>query len=58
MSIWHIASASRSTDVRGFAKDFFLQKSEITREVGGWVQVSLGLFFLGENCPKIALNQC
>ena len=30
-------------------------KSEITMEVGGWVQVLLG--FLGENLLKIALNQ-
>ena len=28
--------------VRGFAKKF--QKSEIIMEVGGWVQVSLGIF--------------
>ena len=26
-------------------------------EVGGWVQVSLGIFFV-ENRPKIALNEC
>ena len=26
-------------------------------ELGGWVQVSLGIFFV-ENHPKIALNQC
>ena len=32
------------------------QKSEITMEVGGWVQVSLGIFFL-ENHPKIPPNQ-
>ena len=32
------------------------QKSEITMEVGGWVQVSLGFFVL-ENHPKIPLNQ-
>ena len=25
--------------LRGFAKNFFLQKSEITMEVDGWVQV-------------------
>ena len=34
---------------RGFAKNFFLQKSEITIEVGGWVQVSLGTFFYGQS---------
>ena len=33
-----------------------IPKSEITMEVGGWVQVSLGFFVL-ENRPKIALNQ-
>ena len=33
-----------------------IQKSEITMEVGGWVQVSFG-FFLLENRPEIALNQ-
>ena len=26
-------------------------------EVGGWVQVSLGILLLLENRPKIALNQ-
>ena len=31
------------------------QKSEFTMEVGGWVQVSLGIFLL-ENYLKIALN--
>ena len=35
---------------------FVLQKSEITMEVGVWVQVSLGIFCV-ENRPKIALNQ-
>ena len=31
-----------------------LQKSEITMEVGGWVQVSLGIFFgkSSQNSPK------
>ena len=43
------------TWVRGFAKK---KKSEITMEVGGWVQVSLGIFFVLENLPQIALNQC
>ena len=33
-----------------------IQISEITMEVGGWVHVSLGFFYL-ENRPKIALNQ-
>ena len=32
------------------------QKSENIMEVGGWVQVSLRIFFW-ENHPKIALNQ-
>ena len=37
---------------------FFLQKSEITMEVGGWVQVSLNFFFCGklsQNSPKPVL---
>ena len=33
------------------------QNSEITIEVGGWVQVSLGILLLLEKHPKIALNQ-
>ena len=33
------------------------QNSEITMEVGGWVQISLGFCFILENHPKIALNQ-
>ena len=41
---------------RGFAKNFFPQKSEITMEVGGWVQVSLRIvLFVGkssQNIPK------
>ena len=41
--------------IRGMAKKEKIQKSEIPMEVGGWVQVSLGIFFL--NPPKIALNQ-
>ena len=48
---------SRYSLLRGFAKNCFFQKSQITMEVGGWVQVSLGIFFLVENRPKIALNQ-
>ena len=32
-------------------------KSEIAMEVGGWVQVSLGILLLLENRPKIAVNQ-
>ena len=36
---------------------YSLQKTEITMEVGGLVQVSLGFVFV-ENRPKIALNQC
>ena len=43
--------------VRGFGKGFF--KSEITMEVGGWVQVSLRIFFGGgkssKNSPKPVL---
>ena len=41
--------------VRGSAEKKF-HKSEITMEVGGWVQVSLGIFFV-ENRSKISLNQ-
>ena len=41
---------------KGFAKNFFLlQKSEFTMEVGGWFQVSLGIFL--EYHPKITPNQ-
>ena len=42
--------------VMGLCKEKF-QKSEITMEVGGWVQVSLAIFLFVENHPKIALNQ-
>ena len=28
------------------------QKSEITMEVGGWVQVSLGILFAGKSSPN------
>ena len=37
-------------------KEKKFKKSEITMEVGGWVQVTFGIFFM-ENHPKIALNQ-
>ena len=40
----------------GFAKYFFLQKSELTMEVSGWVQVSLWIFFIGKSF-QIALYQ-
>ena len=43
--------------LRGYAETKKFKISEITIEVGGWVQVSLGFFWL-ENRPKIALNQC
>ena len=43
--------------VKGICKEFFSQKSEITMEVGGCVQVSLRFFLCG-NFPKIVLNQC
>ena len=39
-----------------FAKKTKFKKSEFTMEVGGWVQVSIGIFVL-EIHPKIALNQ-
>ena len=48
--------AVQCSGIRGFAKKCFLQKSEITMEVGGWVQVSHAIFFV-ENRSKIALNQ-
>ena len=40
---------------KGLCKETKFKKSEFTMEVGGWVQVSLGIFFV-ENHPKIALN--
>ena len=43
--------------LRGFANKQKFQKSEITREVGGWVKVSLQIFVV-EILPKIALNRC
>ena len=43
------------TPIRGCAKTKNSKKSEIIMEVGGWVQISLGIFL--ENHPKIALNQ-
>ena len=44
--------------VSGFAKNFFLQKSEFTMEVGGWVGPDLTRnFFLksSQNCSKPVL---
>ena len=41
--------------IKGALQRQKIQKSEITMEVGGWVEVSLGIFV--ENHPKIALNQ-
>ena len=38
----------------GFAKKEKFQKSEISMEVGGWIQVSLRIFFFLENLPKIS----
>ena len=44
--------------IRGCAKEFFFQKSEITMEVGGWMGPGLTqILLLLENHPKIALNQ-
>ena len=44
----------------GLCKEKKFKKYKITMEVGGWVggwvQVSLGIFFF-ENRPKIALNK-
>ena len=57
---WHlclcIKKVTHMTLLLGSAKNFFLQKSDYTMEVGGWVQISLGTFLL-ENRPKIVLNQ-
>ena len=38
--------------LRGCAKKNNFQKSEITMEVGGWVQVSLGILLLFEKSTK------
>ena len=45
------------TKVRGSAKNFF---SENTMEVGGWVQVSIGIFFgkSSQNSPKPVVIFC
>ena len=43
---------------KGLCKEKKFQKSEITMEVGGWVQVSLRIFFFGkssQNSPKPVL---
>ena len=40
-------------NIKGLCKEFFLQKSEITMEVGGWVQVSLGFLCV---CGKSSQN--
>ena len=50
-----IEPQEHGTKVRGFAKKEKIPKIQITIEVGGWVQVSLGIFFLGkssQNNPK------
>ena len=44
-------------NIMGLCKEKNSKKSEITMEVGGWVQISLGILFCFENHPKIALNQ-
>ena len=43
--------------IRGFAKKKFPQKSKLTREVSGWVQVSPGIFLwkILQNSPKPVL---
>ena len=49
------AQAIKSDLVNVESKVNKFQKSELTMEVSGWVQVSLGIFFLGkscQNCPK------
>ena len=52
-----IQHRKKRVGIRGFAKKKF-QKSEIIMEVGGWVQVSLGIFFFlksSQNNPKPVL---
>ena len=40
----------QETALSGLCKvKFFLKKSELTMEVGGWVQVSHGNFFIGKS---------
>ena len=41
----------------GFAKYNIFKKTDLSMEVGGWVQVSLGMLLCLENLPKIAPNQ-
>ena len=45
---------SKNLSLRGFAKKKKFKKSEITMEVGGWVQVSRNFFFekSSQNSPK------
>ena len=53
--IFHMLLAITSgVTTKGLCKEFFLQISEITMEVGGWVQVSFGIFFgkSSQNSPK------
>ena len=62
----HIMSCLQSNSVfacnrgraslRGFAKLHKFQKSELTIEVGGWVQVSLGFFWVKIR-RKVVLNK-
>ena len=52
---------TRSNGLKGLCKEKKFQKSEITLEVGGWVQVSLGIFFGGkssQNSSKPVLIIC
>ena len=57
-SIINKPSLITSASDLGALQRIFFKKSEITIEVGEWVQVSLRIFFFLENRPKIALNQC
>ena len=43
------SKSSVPSSIRCFAKKETFQKSELTMEVGGWVQVSLGFFSFGKS---------
>ena len=48
----HVLSLSPRWTIPGALQRFFFQKSEITMEVGGWVQVSLRILLLLKIVPK------
>ena len=56
--VFNVSSTWRKLYLGALQRDFFLQKSEITMEVGGWIQVSLRIFLGGkssQNIPKPVL---